>query len=667
MGDTSIKSQPSRESGEGVVRRHRRLPSGQLWHGRLPSGQLWCWPLVFGLPAALVLGGWVALPEIARQAMFRFGFTRTACGLLAGTANQFTLYTAGFFALLALAVWAGRRARGRIGAVLRVALPLAVTGAAAWYLAHRNPLQAHSLRNQGMNLLESVLRGKTAADLLLHPAVLTGVLALLVLVLFARRGRLAVLAAAGRRLAFLLRAGAIAINGLLLLLAAGYAAVNLTAGYLHLQAARVLRDQPNIIFIMIDTLRADHVGCYGYDLPTTPHIDRFAAESTRFEHAVAQSSWTVWSVNSLMSSRYPERLFTAGTHARDAIGEQGVGRYYPMLAEMLRDRGYATNAVVANPWLVETPTTSQGYAFYHDAPARVMESRETAPRVTDAVLRRTQALGERPFFFFAVYMDPHEPYFQHRDFRFGPSRRDRTTGTTHSPAERALREDALRRYDSEIAYTDFHVGRLLAGLKAQGRYDNSLIVLFSDHGEEFLEHGEFSHRRTVYEEVTQVPLIIKRPKQRRGTVVRGTFPLIDLYPTLAAMLDVDAGRLGLQGQAAQLSSLLKCAEKPLYSATDEGPQCIRNGGYKYIRQLRPPLPGHGAREELYHLPSDPLEQRNLIGAEPARAKALAALLETRDDHELPADAAYRREPAAGDDGRVDALTRVLESVGYGHR
>lgn len=648
----------------------RQRPGGGR---RLPSARLWCWPLFFGLPAALALGSWYALPEIARQAMFRFGFTRTAFGLLAGASNQWAGYTAGFFALLALAVWAGRRARGRCGTALRLLLPLAVLAATAWLVIDRDPFQARFLWNEATGRLGAALQGKKAAEILLHPVALVSALSLLVvaeLVFLARRGRLAAAGPVLRRLAIVPRAGAVLINGVLLVLVAGYAVVNLTAGVLHLQAARALRRQPNILFIMIDTLRVDHVDCYGYDLPTTPQIDRFAKESTRFEHAVAQSSWTVWSVNSLMSSRYPERLFASGERSRDASTELGVGRYYPMLAEMLQDRGYATNAVVANPWLVCTPTTSQGYAYYDDQPARVTESRDTAPMVTDSALRRVRALGKRPFFLYAAYMDPHEPYFQHRDFRFGASRWNQAIGQAVAPqpaAKRARREADLRRYDSEIGYTDYHIGRLLAGLKAQGCYDNTLIVLFADHGEEFLEHGDFSHRRTVYEEVTQVPLIIKLPTQRQGTVVRGTFPLLDLYPTLAGMLGVDPGRLGLQGRGVQLATLLKCADRPVYSATDEGPQCVRNGGYKFIRRFLPPHPGAGTGEELYHLPTDPLEQRNLIDADPGRATALAALLKARDAGELPADAAYRAAPPVERNDRFEAVTRLLESVGYGHR
>ena len=401
------------------------------------SGRLWCWPLLFGLPAAFIIGVRQSLLEIDQQAMFRFHFYHTAFGLLAGAMNRWAPYTVGFIMSFVLAVWLSRRVSGVAGAVLRVILPLAVVGAMAWYFLPRYLSRLLLCWAQCQSLVQMAVHGKTLTGIigqtLPHPVTLGGILILLVIIemtIVARRRRqqrqdIANVTPHQRRLFGLLRVCAGFVDGILLLLVFGYAASNLAAGYWHVQAARAPRGRPNIIFIMIDTLRADHVGCYGYDLPTTPNIDRFARASTRIEHAVAQSSWTVWSVTSLMSSRYPERLFASGWSSRDFISDLGIGKYYPVLAEMLRDRGYSTNAVIGNPWLINTPTNAQGYDYYHDGAARIMQARDTAPLITDTALRRLGKIGKRPFFLYAVYMDPHEPYFQHRNYVFGGSKRDR--------------------------------------------------------------------------------------------------------------------------------------------------------------------------------------------------------------------------------------------------
>jgi len=247
--------------------------------------------------------------------------------------------------------------------------------------------------------------------------------------------------------------------------------INVAAWGLHIANAHTAAPRPPIIFIMIDTLRADHVGCYGYDVPTTPHIDALARHSLRFEHAISQAPYTLWSVASMMSSRYPESLFPFD------IEMPGNGMLFPvMLAEVLRDRGYATVAVISNPLIDRTSLVAQGFDRYDDATAQLPPDVATAAQVTQSAIRHLDALHDQPVFLSLVYMDPHQPYLAHPGYRYGPSARaERVTQALAAkyPANAmATRRETMRMYDAEIGYTDHQIGVLLQALKARGIYDS---------------------------------------------------------------------------------------------------------------------------------------------------------------------------------------------------
>lgn len=204
----------------------------------------------------------------------------------------------------------------------------------------------------------------------------------------------------------------------------------------------------------------------------------------------------------------------------------------------------------------------------------------------------------------------------------------------------------LRGYDSEIAFTDHHIGLFLDALKRAGLYDDALILFFSDHGEEFLDHGRFGHQKTVYEEVIQVPLIVKLPRQHGGKIIRGTFPLVDVYPSLLA---IDSTALDLAGEASPFDSLVRSKDKPLYSSTVNGVQSVRVA----------------SRD----LTADPLEQSNLLKTTPKDSAALAALLEEHESAQLTnlPNVLHLFRSDRGDDPTVitdKALIERLKSLGY---
>lgn len=472
-----------------------------------------------------------------------------------------------------------------------------------------------------------------------------------------------------------LRFGAGAVIALIF---TGYLGLHLAQATLRVSHQRALRDRPNIIFIMIDTLRLDHVGCYGYDLPTTPNIDRFAQTGTRFANAIAPASWTVWSVNSIFTGEYPDVVFhwhQTSLRAHGVVlnqaqlsGTGGSPQRFTTLAEVLRDLGYSTNAAMSNPWLMNTPGNAQGYDWYDDSAAHGF-NRDTSPPLTRVAVDRLRQVKNRPFFMYVAYMDPHAPYDAHPGLTFGDSghdlRKEALLPKDVTPQQRLDRRESLHRYNSEIAYTDHSVGDLLAEIKRLGLYDRSLIVFFSDHGEEFREHGGTDHERTVYQEVIQVPCIIKLPHQQTGKVVAGAFPLLDLYPSVLAYLHYQNPRLSLRGDRVALPTLMRCADKPIFSATSTTMKCMISGRLKYVSRDRPKM------QQVFDLAADPMEQRNLLKQQAAPTDLVArfeawdrqnALLEIK----YSGSAAERQRLLAVDPATLPpkAVIDQLHSLGY---
>lgn len=651
------------------------------------------WLLLLSLSVGLAAGVLACRQELTEYQYLRFHLYRTALRLLVPAMDRYALTAGGLLLAMLVAGWLGRRVKGKVGGSLQVALPLTMLGAAAGYALHRYPLYAYSLKV----FMKAIL--PAAGELISGPIGLGIVLALLVVGLLSLRVKRHPKDANAKRPVRGLRAvGRIVprvVAGLLCLPALAFLGLNLGAGILGLQAKAALRDRPNVIFIMVDTLRADHVGCYGYDVPVTPNIDRFAQESTRFAEPIAQASWTIWSVDSLMTSRFPDLIVSNGMG--DQLGPASdLHPYYPTLAKVLKDRGYATHAVISNPLLRRSPGNMMGYDTYDDRPANAdKDCIETSPRVNQAAMKLLDRLQGKRFFLSLVYMDPHYPYHLNKGFQYRPSRREPARQALlsgyNTPAKMAERRRRLQAYDSEIGYTDHYIGQLLDDLKKRKLYDDSLIVVFADHGEEFLEHRDFEHMKTVYDEVIRVPLIVKLPRQRQGKVVGGRFPLIDLYPSLLAHLRIDARALGLQGDVVPLQTVLRSADKPVFSST-ENIKCMMNGEYKYIETVNtpqammpglqpPPLPpgfllkpGRQAAQpddvkkrsiEVFNLAKDPLEQHNLLKHNLPSPAELPDLLRARDRRQLPADIALREGSEAAENPLLSPAERDrLRSLGY---
>ena len=303
----------------------------------------------------------------------------------------------------------------------------------------------------------------------------------------------------------------------------------LTAAWTH----RV--EMPHIVLIVVDTLRRDHLGAYGYERETSPNIDRLADRSLVFENAFSQAPWTLPAVASLLTSRYPSELGIQGFNKR--IPDQEV-----FLQEILSQHGYATHAVVSHDFVGEKWGFNQGFdTFESFAGGHRTVSSE---KVTDAALRLVDQIEETPSFLFVHYFDPHFLFVEHESHRFSgepPEAESEWWGMPYKQLRAQARRGQLSAeqrdylldlYDSEIAFTDFHLGRLLDRLESRGRMEDSIVIFTADHGEEFLDHGGLGHTATVFNELINVPLIIKWPgveeQQRSDRYVAH----VDLLPTL---------------------------------------------------------------------------------------------------------------------------------------
>jgi arylsulfatase A-like enzyme len=402
--------------------------------------------------------------------------------------------------------------------------------------------------------------------------------------------------------------------------------------------------RPNIILIGVDTLRADRMSCYGYAQQTSPHMDALAADGVRYEHMIAQSSWTKPSFATIFTALYPS------SHQAVYKPDRLPGAV-TTLAEVLSAAGYRSGGLANNINIAPHFGFDQGfddyeflapdYDFWASASSSQLAIYQIARRVRvrlsgdairfqdfyqDAAVVNREALAwleahrESNFFLFLHYMDPHDPYFEHPYNGRGYARaRDQNPDPALAPTFSAL-------YDGEVRYLDEHLGRLFDWLKANGLYDDALIVLTADHGEEFQEHGGWWHGTTLYEEQIRVPLIVKYPgNAQAGTVVTDLARSLDIAPTI-----LDVTGLAIPGTMMG-RSLWSDTEPPSYVFSEEDHE---GNVLRSLRTLSDKLilansdnPRGLPETVLFNLLDDPEEQNNLEAQAPALVGEMKALLE----------------------------------------
>jgi arylsulfatase A-like enzyme len=294
---------------------------------------------------------------------------------------------------------------------------------------------------------------------------------------------------------------------------------------------------PNVILIVPDALRADHLGCYGYSRPTSPQIDKFAAAALFFEKAMSNSPWTKPSIGSVLTSMY------AHEHKAfcwmDNLPDESL-----TLAEVFRNRNYRTFAIQTNPSITEKHNFKQGFEYYREL---VLEKGEVVTSSFNAWLEKH---NKKPFFAYLHYMDTHVPYNAPQEFSqiFGLKEDPLfTPGEFKTMDVRLLGEIGLARndkqnlvdlYDAALKYFDSSFAEIVDNLKKLGILNKTIIILTSDHGEEFWEHGGFAHGHTVYNELLHVPLIIGYSAHLPKRHIESYVQLLDLFPTIASLAGI---------------------------------------------------------------------------------------------------------------------------------
>jgi arylsulfatase A-like enzyme len=387
--------------------------------------------------------------------------------------------------------------------------------------------------------------------------------------------------------------------------------------------------RPNVLLISLDTLRADRVGSYGYERPTTPFLDELAARGVRFSHAFVNTHCTPQSHATLFTSLYQETHGVGmGPLPKTELGRMRSRRSvlaesHVTLAEILRDAGYLTLAVTEGGFMDRYFGLDQGFVEYYDS-ARTIDHGAIRLR---RMLRR-HADDPRPVFALLHTYEVHEPYTPPESYRaqFGwtESPYEATTDRISVIRESGFPAEDVRylsdMYDAELRFADDTLRDLFHDLDAMGFLDESLVVVISDHGEEFREHGELSHRDTLYEEILRVPLLIAGTGIEGGRVDDRMASLVDVTPTILA-------RLGLTPSARQdgrdLLAPASAEEDPaVFAQFGARRYAVRTRRWKLIDTLAPE-----PRVELYDLEADPRELDDAAAREPEIVAALRARIE----------------------------------------
>lgn len=371
-----------------------------------------------------------------------------------------------------------------------------------------------------------------------------------------------------------------------------------------------------VILISIDTLRRDHVGAYGYPKPTTPTLDALARSGIVADDAVSVSSWTLPAHLSMFTSVLP------GTHG-GVDSKQGFNRSVPTVAGILKRLDYATHAVTSHLYVSKTYGVDEGFDSMNFRQDRL------ASNVANHAMDLVDRFGDRPFFIFLHFYDPHWHYAPPPEVLklFETSYSGKLTGNLKDfqnlrpdQVSKADLDHLLALYDGEIRYTDNEIGRLITHLRERDVLRNTMLVVTSDHGEEFLEHGSWEHQKTLYEEVVRIPLIVSGPEvaARRENKPAG---LLDIAPTILDFLKAN-GPPTMQG----VSLMRPLAEtREMYGETDQtldGTRLsfLRGGASSWKAILRlDPLKQRVKASEWYDLATDPMERVNRPPAESLRA------------------------------------------------
>ncbi|HEX5133247.1 MAG TPA: sulfatase [Candidatus Krumholzibacteria bacterium] len=415
---------------------------------------------------------------------------------------------------------------------------------------------------------------------------------------------------------------------------------------------------PNVVLIVLDTLRADRLSCMGYGRPTTPRIDALAATGTLYTNAFATCFWTLPSHASLFTGLHPVQA--GATSETLHLPEENM-----TLAEVMSLAGYRTVGFVCNSWVSKERGFAQGFQEFvemwrtenQDRMPGVEQSLETMTVDKIEPWIKSVSTGERPFFLFANLNGTHLPYrpadeylqqFLHDGYDPGRVRElaELTSGWSHLVGDTPLSESDYRilsdLYDGEVAWADALVGRVIDALDRAGVLDNTLVIVTSDHGEHLGEHDRIDHFATMYDPALHVPLVIHYPRAfEAGLRKDDLVSLVDIAPTVLGVCGAGDRAPQLHAETSSLASpkrekqdfIIAGNEKPVtgiqllqskypgydWQSIDYRLRCLRAPAHKLIWN-------EGRGVELYNLAKDPGETSNLADAQPDMQRQMMGVL-----------------------------------------
>ncbi len=389
--------------------------------------------------------------------------------------------------------------------------------------------------------------------------------------------------------------------------------------------------QYNILLVSIDTLRADHLSVYGYPRHTSPTLDKLCKKGVVFQYPIVQCSWTLPSHMSIFTSLYPS------AHGVETDGTK-LPEENETLGEMLNKRGYKTGAVVSSAYVGAAFGFKRGFDDFEKIAKPLEQGTEKITQFGLDWLDKNAS--DEPFLLFLHYLDPHTPYDPPAPLSeiYDPDYTGTMTGWPkdfHKYFRRNVDfenpedlEHLIALYDGEIRRVDASFGKIIQKLIEKGVFDRTMIIIFSDHGEEFKEHGGMDHGRTLYEEQVLVPLIISLPDYVKevNMVVPDMVQTIDIPPTILEICDF---QLNPELQGKSLKPLMKptLIQKLTYTHSEKAYaetfrmrdpiKMVQDDKYKFIYE-----PKYETRSLLFDMKEDPQEQKNLYKTHPDERKRL---------------------------------------------
>lgn len=447
-------------------------------------------------------------------------------------------------------------------------------------------------------------------------------------------------------------------------------AVAIAAPRLVRRPVKDLRQPPNIVLYLMDTLRADHTSSHGYHRDTTPHLAALAAAGWNFKQASSTAPRTRSSTASILTSLYPSQNRAEMTRGLDLQVES--------LAEVLRRNGWSTSAYVANGNVFEPAYRfDQGFDRFVTIRGKNLDNHAHTDEIHEKILPMLDQLRSERFFLYVHAVDPHSPYDPPAGSRHRFTKRD-YAGTIDPEktiarllAQKTLSPEDFNHvvglYDEDIRYQDESFGRLLGAMREKGLLDNTIIVVVSDHGDEFLEHGRWEHGDRLYEHQLHVPFVIHGPGIEPQTIETPT-SLIDVMPTVLARVGIAAPNTSEGRDAAPRANATETSSgSPVYAEETKATfrlQSLRQGPWKIIRTIGQTRSGDEKEpvDQLYHLERDPREQIDLASVETEKLTEMQGELDQiRERLEQRTPAPDTAAPAIEIDERT---RRQLRALGY---